>query len=105
MVSGRRIAAQPNGRQRSHSATVDAGRMFDPTDPEWMTPEERLQEIAGLFARGVIRLRERSRLVVASSFRSDSETYGTCLASWPKTSPYRPPWLTRRENESAEIEA
>lgn len=31
----------------------------DPTDPEDMTPEERLEESASIFARGILRLHGR----------------------------------------------
>jgi len=31
----------------------------DPTDPADMTPEERLEEIASIFARGILRLHGR----------------------------------------------
>ena len=31
----------------------------DPTDPEDMTPDERLEEVASIFARGILRLHGR----------------------------------------------
>lgn len=31
----------------------------EPTDPEDMTPEQRLDEVAGIFARGILRLHGR----------------------------------------------
>lgn len=87
MVPDKRVAAQAIGRQGSHFAAVDAWRMLDPTDPERMTPEERFREIAGLFARGVIRLRERRSSAAASPLRNRSETNGTSLEFPVGTSP------------------
>ena len=34
----------------------------DPTDPANMTPDERLAEVAAIFAEGVLRLRRRAAL-------------------------------------------
>jgi hypothetical protein len=34
----------------------------DPTDPVNMTPEERLTEVAAIFAEGVLRLRHRGAI-------------------------------------------
>lgn len=31
----------------------------DPTDPEHMAPDERLEEVASIFARGILRLHGR----------------------------------------------
>jgi len=31
----------------------------DPTDPEDMSPDERLEEMASIFARGILRLHRR----------------------------------------------
>ncbi len=33
--------------------------MYYPSDPEEMTPEERLQEVAGILATGYLRLKKR----------------------------------------------
>ena len=33
---------------------------LDPTDPENMTPDERRDEIASIFARGILRLHGRN---------------------------------------------
>ena len=31
----------------------------DPTDPEHMAPDERVEEVASIFARGIVRLHRR----------------------------------------------
>ena len=78
--------AQPIRRQRSHSATVDAWPMRDPADPERMTPEERLQEIVDLFARGILRMRQRRTSAAGSPGLRVSKTDGTCLEFPTETS-------------------
>ncbi len=44
---------------------------FDPTDPDSMTPEHRLAEIAQILAAGVLRLHQRAALP-ASDIPPDS---------------------------------
>jgi hypothetical protein len=40
---------------------------FDPTDPDLLTPEQRLAEIAAILAAGVLRLRHRSAIPTPQS--------------------------------------
>ncbi len=44
---------------------------FDPTDPDSMTPEQRLAEIAQILAAGIFRMHQRAALP-APEFPSDS---------------------------------
>ena len=51
---------------------------LDPSDPESMTPEERRDELASIFARGVLRLHGRD-LPHGSPERRAEESSRTCL--------------------------
>jgi len=51
---------------------------LDPTDPESMTPEERRDELASIFARGILRLRGRD-LPHGSPEPRVEESSATCL--------------------------
>jgi len=51
---------------------------LDPTDPENMTPEGRRDELASIFARGILRLRGRD-LPHGSTGRRAEESSRTCL--------------------------
>jgi len=48
----------------------------DPTDPADMTPEELLDEVAALLARGVLRLRQRAALPNAQANSRDLAAHG-----------------------------
>jgi len=50
----------------------------DPTDPEEMTAEERLEETASIFARGILRLHGRV-LPNTSDIENRPESSRTCL--------------------------
>ncbi len=51
---------------------------LNPTDPGSMPPEERRDELASIFARGILRLRGRD-LPHGSPERRAEESSGTCL--------------------------
>jgi hypothetical protein len=50
---------------------------FDPADPDQMTADDRVAEVAAIFAVGVLRLRRRHALATASpQISSDSAQTG-----------------------------
>ena len=61
----------------------------DPTDPANMTPQERLAEVAAIFAEGVLRLRRRAAVPGADAaviHRIESvESFGNSLEVRPET--------------------
>ena len=64
----------------------------DPTNPANMTPDERLAEVAAIFAEGVLRLRRRAanltpKLTVIHPVES-VESAGTGLDECAETSPH-----------------
>ncbi len=50
----------------------------DPTDPSEMTADQRLEEIASIFARGVLRLHGRVRVDITTPGNLE-ESLATCL--------------------------
>jgi hypothetical protein len=50
----------------------------DPTDPGDMTPDERLEEVASIFARGILRLHGRV-LPDNPDIENLPDSSGTCL--------------------------
>ncbi len=55
-------------------------------DPTFLTPDERLSEVAGIFAAGVLRLRASSSLPAADPAPEISpESWPTCLEVPAKT--------------------
>ena len=53
---GKRNHAQSNGKPSTNS-----DRVVDPTDPARLTAEERLEEVATILGKGVIRMRDHCR--------------------------------------------
>ena len=44
--------------------------LFDPTDPARLQPEQRLTEVAVILAAGMIRMRQKRRVVAAPNDRA-----------------------------------
>ena len=63
--------------------------LFDPTDPNRMTPEQRLDEVAAILAAGVRRMRERRR-AAACVPKISPESGETCLELSRRSSPDGP---------------
>lgn len=61
---------------------------FDPDDPEFMSPAERRDELASIFARGILRLRGR---VSGDTFNAQNleDSSPTCLELSATSSPDR----------------
>lgn len=51
---------------------------LDPTEPADMTPDDRLEEIASIFARGILRLHGRA-LTDTSDIENLPDSSRTCL--------------------------
>jgi len=51
----------------------------DPTDPAYMTPEERLTESAAILAAGVLRLHRRAAIPVSPDAQIPSDSSRNCL--------------------------
>lgn len=62
-------------------AQIDAPLPGDPTEPADMAPTDRLGEVAGILARGILRLNGRvpADLVTAAHPRNPSESSATRL--------------------------
>lgn len=58
----------------------------DPTDPADMTPEQRLDEVASIFARGIVRLHGRV-LPRSGPDENPPESSTTCLELPPGPRP------------------
>jgi hypothetical protein len=58
----------------------------DPTDPADMTPEQRLDEVASIFARGILRLHGRV-LPHSGPVENLPESSATCLELSAPTRP------------------
>ena len=51
----------------------------DPTDPAYMTPEERVRELAAILAAGVLRLHRRAAIPVLPDSQIPPDSAPNCL--------------------------
>lgn len=59
----------------------------DPTDPAYMTPEERVTELAALMAAGVLRLHRRAAISVLPDSQIPPDSGQNCLDLSSASSP------------------
>ena len=64
-------------------------RVFDPTNPDLMSAEDRLTEVATILASGVLRLHRRAAIPAPDNHSAITpESDQNCLADIPTTRPH-----------------